>query len=133
VRHVRDQANAARTKVGADSVRYAELVQALDQKISAMEAEIYQVKNQSSQDPLNFPIKVNNQIAALAGVVGSTEARPTKQSQVVFDQLTKELEGYLVELRKAYQTLLPPIDELRKKHNQPAIEVKPQATPRAAM
>ena len=133
VRHVRDQANAARTKVGADSVRYAELVKALDQKISAMEAEIYQVKNQSSQDPLNFPIKVNNQIAALAGVVGSTEARPTKQSQVVFDQLTKELEGYLVELRKAYQTLLPPIDELRKKHNQPAIEVKPQATPRAAM
>ena len=42
--------------------RYATLVKELDQKISAMEAEIYQVKNQSNQDPLNYPIKVNNQI-----------------------------------------------------------------------
>jgi hypothetical protein len=100
-------------------------VKELDAKISAQEAEIYQVKNQSGQDPLNYPIKVNNQIAALAGVVGGTEARPTKQSTVVFDQLTKELEVYLVALRKAYKDLLPPIDDLRKKHGLPPIEVKP--------
>ena len=63
--------------------------------------------------------------AALAGVVGSTDARPTKQSYQVFDILTKELEGYLVELRAAWKDLLPPIDEILKKHGQPAIEVKP--------
>ncbi|MFN7458297.1 MAG: WD40/YVTN/BNR-like repeat-containing protein, partial [Gemmatimonas sp.] len=131
VRHVRNQAKARMTQVGADSAKYAQLVKQLDTKISAMEAEIYQVKNQSGQDPLNFPIKVNNQIAALAGVVGSTEARPTKQSQQVFDLLTKELEGYLVELRKTYQELIPPIDELLKKHGHPAIEVKPADTPQA--
>ncbi|MFO0093714.1 MAG: WD40/YVTN/BNR-like repeat-containing protein [Gemmatimonadaceae bacterium] len=125
VRHVRQQAVARMNAVGGDSAKYAALVKELDTRISTMEAEIYQVKNQSGQDPLNFPIKVNNQIAALAGVVGSTEARPTRQSQVVFDQLTKELEGYLVELRKAYQELIPPIDEIRKKHGHPAIEVKP--------
>jgi hypothetical protein len=39
--------------------------------------------------------------------------------------LTKELEGYLVELRKVYKDLLPSIDDLRKKHNLPPIEVKP--------
>jgi photosystem II stability/assembly factor-like uncharacterized protein len=131
VRNVRNQAKARMTQVGADSAKYAQLVKELDTKISAMEAEIYQVKNQSGQDPLNFPIKVNNQIAALAGVVGSTEARPTKQSQQVFDLLTKELEGYLVELRKTYQELIPPIDELLKKHGHPAIEVKPADTPQA--
>jgi photosystem II stability/assembly factor-like uncharacterized protein len=125
VRNVRQQAVSRMNAVGSDSAKYAALVKELDTKISAMEAEIYQVKNQSGQDPLNFPIKVNNQIAALAGVVGSTEARPTRQSQVVFDQLSKELEGYLVELRKAYQELIPPIDEILKKHGHPAIEVKP--------
>jgi photosystem II stability/assembly factor-like uncharacterized protein len=129
VRHVRNQAKARMTQVGADSAKYAQLVTQLDTKISAMEAEIYQVKNQSGQDPLNYPIKVNNQIAALAGVVGSSEARPTRQSQQVFDLLTKELEGYLVELRKAYQELIPPIDEILKKHGHPAIEVKPADTP----
>jgi hypothetical protein len=124
VRYVRQQAVSRSKEVGADSARYAQLVKTLDTKISEMEAQIYQVKNQSGQDPLNYPIKVNNQIAALAGVVGSTEARPTKQSVVVYDTLSKELEVYLVELRKAYKELLPPIDEILKKHGLPAIEVK---------
>jgi photosystem II stability/assembly factor-like uncharacterized protein len=131
VRNVRTQALARMTQVGADSAKYAQLVKELDTKISAMEAEIYQVKNQSGQDPLNYPIKVNNQIAALAGVVGSTEARPTRQSQQVFDTLTQELEGYLVELRKAYKELLPPIDEILRKHGHPVIEVKPADAPQA--
>jgi photosystem II stability/assembly factor-like uncharacterized protein len=125
VRHVRDQAVRASGQVGADSARYAALVQVLDARISELEAQVYQVKNQSGQDPLNYPIRVNNQIAALASVVGSTEARPTKQSVVVFDLLTKELEGYLVALRKAYAELLPPVDAIRKAHGLPPIEVKP--------
>jgi hypothetical protein len=125
VRYVRDQAVARSKQVGADSAQYATLIKSLDARISEIEAKIYQVKNRSGQDPLNYPIKVNNQIAALAGVVGGADARPTKQSYVVFDILTKELEGYLVELRAAWKDLLPPIDELLKKHGQPAIEVKP--------
>ncbi|MEI6739411.1 MAG: glycosyl hydrolase [Gemmatimonadaceae bacterium] len=125
VRHVRDQAVTASKQVGADSAKYAALVKSLDAKISELEAKVYQVKNQSGQDPLNFPIRVNNQIAALGGVVGGTEARPTKQSYTVFDLLTKELEGYLVDLRKAYTELLPPIDAIRKAHGLPAIDVKP--------
>jgi hypothetical protein len=131
VRNVRQQAVTRMNQVGSDSAAYAGLVKTLDAKISEMEAQIYQVKNQSGQDPLNFPIKVNNQIAALAGVVGSTEARPTKQSQQVFELLTKELEVYLVELRKAYKELIPPIDEILKKHGHPVIEVKPADTPQA--
>ncbi|NIP80322.1 MAG: hypothetical protein GWM90_14295, partial [Gemmatimonadetes bacterium] len=48
--------------------------------LNAVETEIYQVRNQSAQDPLNFPIKLNNRIAALLGVVQSAEGRPTAQS-----------------------------------------------------
>jgi len=125
VRSVRDQAMKRSAAVGADSAKYAALVKTLDTRISELEAKIYQVKNQSGQDPLNYPIKVNNQIAGLAGVVGSTEARPTKQSYQVFEILTKELEVYLVDLRTAWKDLLPPIDDILKKHGHPAIEVKP--------
>ena len=35
--------------------------------MGAVEEELYQVRNQSSQDPLNYPIKLNNKIAALTG------------------------------------------------------------------
>lgn len=124
VDYVRQQATEKVVEVGSDSARYSALVKGLDEKISAVQGEIYQVKNQSGQDPLNYPIKVNNQIAALAGTVGSTEARPTKQSVEVFNLLTQELDGYLSELRKAYQDLLPAIDEIRQKHGLPKIEVK---------
>ena len=34
-------------------------------RLSAVEEDLYQVRNQSGQDPLNFPIKLNNKIAAL--------------------------------------------------------------------
>jgi hypothetical protein len=38
------------------------------------------VKLQSSQDPLNFPIKLNNKIAALQGVIESADVEPTAQA-----------------------------------------------------
>src|SRR5207237_8619960 len=74
---------------------FARLADNLATTLSAVEGEIYQVKNQSSQDPLNYPIKLNNKIAALAGVVGGTDAMPTSQSYVVFADLSYQLERQL--------------------------------------
>ena len=69
-------------------------------KLSAIEEEIYQVKNQSGQDPLNYPIKLNNKLAALLGVVQSGDFRPTEQSYEVFEILSKQLQKQLDELSK---------------------------------
>ena len=38
---------------------------------SEVEGDIYQVRNRSNQDPLNFPIKVNNRLANLLSMVGA--------------------------------------------------------------
>ena len=59
--------------------------------LAAVEAEVYQVRNRSSQDPLNYPIMLNNKIAALAGVVESADHQPTAQSYEVFDELSTAL------------------------------------------
>lgn len=64
----------------------------LKEKLSAPEGEIYQVRNRSGQDPLNYPIKLNNKIAALLGVVMSGDYRPTDQSYEVFAILSAELQ-----------------------------------------
>ena len=69
--------------------------EALKDRLSAPEGEIYQVRNRSGQDPLNFPIKLNNKIAALLGVVMSGDYRPTDQSYEVFAILTAELQVQL--------------------------------------
>jgi hypothetical protein len=71
----------------------------LTNRLSSIEGEIYQVRNQSSQDPLNYPIKLNNKIAALSGVVGGSDAKPTSQSYTVFNDLSAQLDRELSAMR----------------------------------
>ena len=63
----------------------------LTTNLSAVEQEIYQVKNQSGQDPLNFPIKINNRLASLLSVVNRGDARPIGNAPVIFKDLIAEL------------------------------------------
>ena len=58
-----------------------------EKKLTAVEEALYQTKNQSSQDPLNFPIRLNNRLAALGGVVAAADVAPTAQSYVVYEEL----------------------------------------------
>jgi len=63
----------------------------LTRDLNAVEEEIYQVRNQSGQDPLNFPIKINNRLASLNGVVNNGDGRPIGNASVIFKDLTAEL------------------------------------------
>ena len=66
-----------------------------------MEEDLYQVRNRSNQDPLNFPIKLNNQMAALARSIETGDARPTDQSYVVFRELSERLAAIRARLTAA--------------------------------
>ena len=65
--------------------------QTLIMELSSIEENLYQVRNQSSQDPLNFPIKLNNKLASLMRVVESGDYKPTAGSYKVFEELKAEL------------------------------------------
>ena len=102
IRNVKAQlADRSQKITGAKAAAFKQAATDLTNKLSAIESEIYQVKNQSSQDPLNYPIKLNNKIAALAGVVGGTDARPTSQSYAVFNDLSSQLDRQLSAMRGA--------------------------------
>lgn len=79
---------------------YQAMARPLVTRLSAIEGEIYQVRNRSSQDPLNYPIKLNNKLAALASVVGESDARPTAQAYAVYDVLVPQLNAQLGALRQ---------------------------------
>lgn len=101
VRDLRSQLEDRKTRAGARGATLARLGQTLDSQMAVAEEEIYQVRNRSGQDPLNYPIKLNNQIAGLAGVVSSAEAKPTKQSYEVFDLLSAQLKVQIERLQAA--------------------------------
>jgi hypothetical protein len=65
----------------------------LTANLSAVEQDIYQVKNQSGQDPLNFPIKTNNRLASLLGMTLRGEGKPTANISPIFEDLKKELKS----------------------------------------
>ena len=81
-------------------------------RLGRVEEEVYQVRNQSSQDPLNFPIKLNNKLGSLLGIVESAEARPTRQSYEVFDLLSEQLDRELEQLTLIIEQDLPQLNEL---------------------
>ncbi|MFZ5623440.1 MAG: WD40/YVTN/BNR-like repeat-containing protein [Gemmatimonadota bacterium] len=114
IRNVKQQLAERKAKLtGARAQAFARAADALAGRLSAIEGEIYQVKNRSGQDPLNYPIKLNNKIAALAGVVASTEARPTRQSYAVFEELSAALDRQLGLLKAALADLAPRNEQLK--------------------
>jgi ribosome-associated translation inhibitor RaiA len=117
IRKVRDEVNDRLKSAGA--ARAKEQGGTLISKLSAVEEAIYQVRNRSGQDPLNFPIKLNNKIAHLMGVIESADAQPTDQTYAAFDQLSQELDVQLAKLRETLQADLPAFNRALGKGTQP--------------
>jgi photosystem II stability/assembly factor-like uncharacterized protein len=81
-------------------------------RLSGVESEIYQVKNQSNQDPLNYPIRLNNKLAALLNLVEGAYHKPTDQSYQVFDQLSGKLGTELDQMNLVFTQDLARLNEL---------------------
>jgi photosystem II stability/assembly factor-like uncharacterized protein len=72
--------------------------------VGEVEARIYQVRNRSNQDPLNFPIRVNNRLANLLSMTERGDGRPNEGMQEVFQIMTDELAGYTDRLNEIWTT-----------------------------
>jgi photosystem II stability/assembly factor-like uncharacterized protein len=99
---------------------------ALNKKLTEVEEALYQTRNQSSQDPLNFPIRLNNKLAALGGVVSRSETPPNEQSFAVYDEVVAQINAQLEKLTQIMKTDVPAFNQLVRDQNIPAIVVKPQ-------
>src|SRR5689334_5967876 len=96
-----------------------------EKQLSAIEEDIYQVRLQSSQDPLNFPIKLNNKIAALQGVIESADVKPTEQAYSVFRTLSNALDERLGQLETQTKTKMPPVNQLLQRQKLDPIKAEP--------
>ncbi len=113
IRRVKDQLEDRYGR--SDDARLGELGRRLGTDLSAVEENIYQVRNQSGQDPLNFPIKVNNRLANLLAMNERGDGRPGNMMPEIFDILVTELKGYTDRLEQIWSTELPAVNaELRR-------------------
>jgi photosystem II stability/assembly factor-like uncharacterized protein len=84
----------------------------LTRNLSAVEEEVYQVRNQSGQDPLNFPIKINNRLASLLRVVNTGDGKPIGNAYPIFKDLTEELRAQTDRLRQTLDADLATFNRL---------------------
>jgi photosystem II stability/assembly factor-like uncharacterized protein len=95
--------------------------QQLDKKMTAVEEVLIQTKARSNQDVLNYPIRLNNYLVALDGVVGSADSAPTQVSYEVFDMLSRQLDEQREKWKQILNADIPAYNEVVKKQEVPAI------------
>ncbi len=87
---------------------------------SEIEANIYQVRNRAGQDPLNFPIKVNNRLANLLSMVERGDGRPTTGMYEVFDIMVERLAGFTTALDAVWANEMAAVNaELERRGMEP--------------
>ena len=123
IRDLRDQINTLNKRLKDDprAKAVADAGKSLDKKMTEVEEALIQTKAKSSQDVLNFPIRLNNQLVALGGVVSSADSAPTKQSYEVFDLLSKAVDEQLAKWKDIVASDVASYNNLMKQQDVPAL------------
>lgn len=125
IRKVRTQIKTAMDRAGdaglAEDLK--EDAKSLREALKEIEEAIIQTKSKSSQDPLNFPIRLNDKIGALAYTVDGDHP-PTKQSREVFEYLDSRLQAQLERLATVMDEQIPAFNAKVLELRVPAIVLK---------
>jgi len=105
IRNVKQQVKDRLAK--SNDAQLADAAGRLTANLSAVEEAIYQVKNQSNQDPLNFPIKINNRIASLLRAVNTGDGKPIASIEPIFQDLIAKLKMQTDKIQQILATDLP--------------------------
>jgi photosystem II stability/assembly factor-like uncharacterized protein len=98
IRKINEQLEAFQKQYKEDEQvkKLVEKAKTLGEQFSEIEKALYQTKNRSGQDPLNFPIKLTNKLAHLNSLVSMDDFPPTKQDIAVKKELTQQIDSELI-------------------------------------
>jgi len=129
IRDVRAQMNALNKRLEEEKNPNAQALKdagsALDRKMTVVEEALIQTKAKSGQDVLNYPIRLNNLLVALGGVVSSADAAPTKQDYEMFDDLGKQADEQLANWNEIVKTDLAAYNHLAQEKTVPIVGISP--------
>jgi hypothetical protein len=94
IRTLKDQL-AKYKSIVSDHASIVKEIGMVDSTLNAIENELYQTKNRSNQDPLNYPIKLTNKLAHLNSLTQIGDFPPTKGAIEVKDELIQRIDKQL--------------------------------------
>lgn len=102
----------------------SEKAESIKTSISEVEKALYQTKNKSRQDPLNYPIKLTNKLAHLNSLEGMSDFAPTAQSEAFRKEITAKIDDELAKWKSIQQNDIPELNILVKENAVDAIILK---------
>ncbi len=112
IREVKSQVNDWKSKLDtAENKELMDFSSTMLKDLSAIENSLYQTKNQSPQDPLNFPIRLNDKLAGVGGNISYNDGPPTRQSLAVFQELSDEIEEQIASWDKIKEERVPEFNQ----------------------
>ena len=119
IRDVRKQIEelAGRTKAPL----IVDRAKALAKDLTQVEEALYQTKNKANEDPLNYPIRLNNKVAGVLAALEMSDSGPTSQQQQVYEDLSTGINAQLRRLDEIMKRDLPAFNKLVRDQNIPAI------------
>ena len=100
----------------------------INKRITAVEEALYQTKNKSSQDPLNFPVRLNDKLASLGGSAASGDFKPTDQAVELSKELFSNIDKELLKLKDVIDNEIPKFNKLVLEANVPAVILQKEET-----
>jgi len=125
VRGVKPQIKDRTGKLDSKTGPTAKALDALEKKLTAVEESVYQTKNQSFEDPLNFPIMLNNKMFSLQGIVESSDAKPTDQSYDIYKMLAGQIDQQMSTLDDTMKKDLSQVNQMLQKQKLQPIKAEP--------
>ena len=131
IRTVRGQLNTITVplKGQANAKDVVESAGAIEKKMTQIEEALYQTKNKSDQDPLNFPIQLNNKLANLASQVSAGNFRPTEQAVAFKKEVMEQINQQLTQFKMVKEQDIPALNKLIRDKSVDAITLPKQPAP----
>ncbi len=123
IRALREQANGwvTRSKDSSAAEAIETGAKALVEKLDAIEGELLQVKAQSSQDTLNYPVKLNTKLATLGHALETSDTAPTDQMIELYDNLAERIDEQLTALNQVLAEDVPAFNAVIGQAKIPAV------------
>ncbi len=123
LRDVRTQVEGWEKRVEGreDAADVRDAATALKKTLTDIDEELIQVRSKALEDPLNFPVKLNNKLASLSGAVASADTAPAQQTYAVYDDLANKIGLHLITLATVIETDVAEFNQLVSKLSIPAI------------
>ena len=125
IRALRTQINDFTARQGKDMPKEVKTqCDTINKQLTAIEEKLYQTKSKSSQDVLNFPIRLNDKLSGLFDAANSGNMAPSKQAREVYADLAAQADVELNKLKTIMNTDVQQLNQLIREKSLPVIGVK---------